>query len=68
MVGVGLGGWGGGGTRSDPPEGNMNVQTPPAAVRLEVDSHLSSFREHPFDAELGVFLHSPWQLAHKTRG
>ena len=50
---------------ADPPEGNVNVQM--LQVWLKVHFHLSSFREHPFDTELGVFLHSPRQLAHKTR-
>ena len=70
-------GWGGRGGRRGggvgekrfkPPEGNVSVQMPLVWVWHKVDRHLSSFREHPFDAELGVFHHFPRQLAPKARG
>ena len=57
----------GGEKRLNPPEGNVNVQMAHVWVWLKVEGHLSSFREHPSDAELGVFYHFPWQLAPKAQ-
>ena len=54
--------------RLNPPEAKLNVQMPYVWVWLKVEGHLSSFREHPFDAELGIFHHFPWQLATEAQG
>ena len=65
------GGWGGGGVgekRLNPPEFNVNVHMPLIWVWHKVDRHLSNIREHPSDAELGVFHHFPWQLATEAPG
>ena len=69
----GGGGGGGGGRwvgekRLNPPEVNLNVQIPYALVWPKVEGHFSSFREHPADAELGVFHHFPWQHATEDQG
>ena len=57
----------GGEKRLNPPERNVNVQMAHVWVWLKVEGNLSSFREHPSDAELGVFYHFPWQLAPKAQ-
>ena len=58
----------GGEKRLNPPEVNLNVQIPYALVWPKVEGHFSSFREHPADAELGVFHHFPWQHATEDQG
>ena len=59
-VGGGASGWG-----VDPLEGYLDIKIQQCMIRKNVDGHLPSLHEDPFNAKLEVFRQFPWQLFHK---